>query len=234
MIPASDFSAFKLQAEDGQAGAVKDVLFDDRRWKVRHFVVETGGLLSKHKVMVDPNEAETPDPDARILPVHLTKDQVKNHPDVQSDPPRSHEFNKKRGPDAMRSSGAGAAVGTMPDATMLNAMGASTSYEMSGVDTDPHLRSAGDVISYGLNAGGESIGKITDFLVDEDSWDVPFAVVKLDDRMVLLPTSKVRNVGWPDKIVMTMVSPELLKAAPAFEGDITPDMSQLESYYTEM
>jgi hypothetical protein len=169
-----------------------------------------------------------------MLPVSLTRDQIKRHPDIESDPPRSHEFNKKRGPDAMRSSGAGSAVGTMPDATMLNAMNASPAYSMSDVETDPHLRSAGDVISYGLSAGGQSVGKIIDFLVDEGSWDVPYAVVKVEDHEVLLPTSKVRNVGWPDKIVMTMVSPELLKAAPAFEGDIVPDMAQMESYYTEM
>ena len=234
MIPASNLSDFKIQAEDGQAGAIKDVLFDDRRWKVRHFVVETGGLLSKHKVIVDPNEAISPDTESKLLSVSLTKDQVKNHPDIQSDPPRSHEFNKKRGPDAMRSSGSGSAVGTIADATLLNAANAGSSYAMSEIDTDPHLRSTGDVINYGLSAAGQPVGKITDFLVDESSWDMPYAVIKVEDHEVLIPTSKLRNVGWPDKTVMTMVSPELLRAAPAFDGEMMPEMAQMESYYTEM
>jgi uncharacterized protein YrrD len=234
MIPASDLSVFKVQAEDGQAGAIKDVLFDDRRWKVRHFVVETGGLLSKHKVMVDPTETLSLDAENKMLPVQLTKDEVKRHPDIESDPPRSHEFNKKRGPDAMRSSGGGSVIGTVPDSTLMNAAGSAPAYSMSDVDTDPHLRSTGDVIDYGLSAGGESIGKITDFLVDEESWDVPYAVVRVDNHDVLLPTSKVRSVGWPDKMVMTMVSPDLLRAAPAYEGDGDYDLAQMESYYHEM
>jgi len=234
MIPASDLSVFKVQAEDGQAGSIKDVLFDDRRWMVRHFVVETGGLLSKHKVVVDPNEVDGPDPENRLLAVHLTREQVKRHPDLESDPPRSHEFNKKRGPDAMRSSGGGAMVGAVPDPTMMNTAGATPAYAVSDVDTDPHLRSAGDVIDYSLSAGGEAIGKVKDFLVDESSWEVPYAIVRLDDREVLLPTSKVKTVGWPDKIVMTMISPDLLRAGPAYYPDGEYDLAQMESYYHEM
>src|SRR3954469_25126824 len=150
MIPASNLSDFKIQAEDGQAGSIKDVLFDDKRWKVRHFVVETGGLLSKHKVMVDPAEAMMPDQESHLLPVSLTKDEVKRHPDIASDPPRSHEFAKKRGPSGTFSPAQGGS-GVMPDSTVLGG-GAGPAYD-SDIETDPHLRSTGDVIHYGLSAG---------------------------------------------------------------------------------
>ena len=72
MISTNELTSYKLQAEDGRAGSIKDVLFDDGRWTVRHFVVESGGLLSKHKVILDPMEAMEPDSDEKVLPVRLT------------------------------------------------------------------------------------------------------------------------------------------------------------------
>ena len=45
MISTNELTSYKLQAEDGRAGTIKDVLFDDGRWTVRHFVVESLSLI---------------------------------------------------------------------------------------------------------------------------------------------------------------------------------------------
>ena len=38
---------FRIKTTDGELGTVKQFLFDDEKWAVRYFVVQTGGLLSR-------------------------------------------------------------------------------------------------------------------------------------------------------------------------------------------
>jgi len=217
MISTSELTSYKLQAEDGRAGTIKDVLFDDGRWTVRHFVVEAGGLLSKHKVILDPMEALEPDMDEKVLPVRLTKDEIKRHPIPESDPPLSHST-KRAGPDAMRSAGAGSMIGAGP--TELAMHGSAPAYESSYIDPDPHLRSASDVQDYRLQTGEGEIGKVTDFMVNPENWTVTHAVVELADehRQVLLPTDQISKIGFPDKVLMTEMMPDTLREAQPFDG----------------
>jgi uncharacterized protein YrrD len=218
MISTNELTSYKLQAEDGKAGTIKDVLFDDGRWTVRHFVVESGGLLSKHKVILDPTEALEPDSDEKVLPFRLTKDEIKRHPIPESDPPLSHST-KRSGPDAMRSAGAGSMIGAGP--TEIAGMSAgSPAYESSYIDPDPRLRSASDVQDYKLRAGTEEIGKVTDFVLNPENWTVPYAVVELADehRQVLLPTEQISKIGFPDRILETEVMLDALREAQPFES----------------
>jgi hypothetical protein len=217
MISTSQLTSYKLQAEDGRAGTIKDVLFDDGRWTVRHFVVESGGLLSKHKVILDPAEALEPDHDEKVLPVRLTKDEIKRHPIPESDPPLTTKH-KASGPDAMRSAGAGSMIGAGPAEMMMNSSG--PAYESSYLDPDPHLRSASDVQSFKLHTGNAEVGKVTDFVIDSENWSVPYAVVELadDGRQVMLPTDQISKIGYPDRVLTTEMMPETLREAQPFEG----------------
>jgi len=216
MISTSELTSYKLQAEDGRAGTIKDVLFDDGRWTVRHFVVESGGLLSKHKVILDPMEAMEPDSDEKVLPVRLTKDEIKRHPIPESDPPLSHST-KRSGPDAMRSAGAGSMIGANPSELTMSA---GPAYESSYIDPDPHLRSVSDVQDYKLRTGSDEVGKVTDFVLNPENWTVPYAVVELHDegRQVLLPTEQISKIGFPDKILETEVMLDALREAQPFEA----------------
>jgi len=217
MISTNELTSYKLQAEDGRAGSIKDVLFDDGRWTVRHFVVESGGLLSKHKVILDPMEAMEPDSDEKVLPVRLTKDEIKRHPIPESDPPLSHST-KRAGPDAMRSAGAGSMIGAGPAEAALS--GSGPAYESSYLDPDPHLRSVSDVQDYILRTGGGDVGKVTDFVINPENWTVTHAVVELDDdrRHVLVPTEQISKIGFPEKVLTTEMLPDSLIKAQPFEG----------------
>jgi hypothetical protein len=217
MISTSELTSYKLQAEDGRAGSVKDVLFDDGRWTVRHFVVDTGGLLSKHKVILDPMEALEPDPDEKVLPVRLTRDEVKRHPIPESDPPLSHNT-KRAGPDAMRSAGAGSMIGAGPAELTMSA--GSPAYESAYIDPDPHLRSASDVHDYKLLTGTDEVGKVMDFVIDPESWKVTHAVIELvdDGSQRLIPTDQISKICFPEKVVTTEMMPDLLRQAQPFDG----------------
>ena len=88
-----DLEDYAIRATDGDIGHVKDFYFDDDTWVVRYLVVETGSWLSGRKVLISPIAIGEPDWTARALPVSITKEQVKNSPDLDTDEPvsRQHE-----------------------------------------------------------------------------------------------------------------------------------------------
>ena len=89
-----DFEDYAIHATDGVIGHVKDFYFDDEAWVILYFVVETGGWLSSRKVLISPIAISHPDWTDKVLPVSITKEQVKNSPDIDTDKPvsRQHEM----------------------------------------------------------------------------------------------------------------------------------------------
>ena len=65
--------------------------FDDRQWVVRYLIVETGSWLASRKVLISPFAIDHPDWTGKVLPVSITKEQVKNSPDIDTDKPVSRQ-----------------------------------------------------------------------------------------------------------------------------------------------
>jgi hypothetical protein len=77
-----DLDDYAVGATDGVIGSVKDFLFDDQAWAVRYFVVETGTWLTSREVLISPISIDRPDWEDKLLAVSITREQVKNSPDV--------------------------------------------------------------------------------------------------------------------------------------------------------
>ena len=89
-----DLEGFAVGATDGTIGHVKDFYFDDRAWIVRYLVVDAGAWLSSRKVLISPISIGRPDWAERLLHVSITKEQVRQSPDIDTDKPvsRQHEM----------------------------------------------------------------------------------------------------------------------------------------------
>src|ERR1700687_3992661 len=90
----NDLEGYAMRATDGPVGHVKDFYFDDQAWVVRYIVVETGSWLLSRKVLISPIAIGQPDRTEKVLPVSITREQVKNSPDIDTDKPisRQHEM----------------------------------------------------------------------------------------------------------------------------------------------
>ena len=90
----SDLEGYAIRATDGTIGHVKDFYFDDEAWVIRYLIVDTGSWLSSRKVLISPIAIGQPDWTAKVLPVSITKEQVKNSPDIDTEKPvsRQHEM----------------------------------------------------------------------------------------------------------------------------------------------
>jgi hypothetical protein len=46
---------YAIEASDGKIGTVEDFLFDDKTWKIRWLVIDTGTWLIKRRVLLHPS-----------------------------------------------------------------------------------------------------------------------------------------------------------------------------------
>jgi hypothetical protein len=191
----SEFHDYEIGAADGVIGHVKDLYLDDRAWVVRYLVVETGGWLSSRKVLISPIAVGAADWPKRLLPVSITKEQVRNSPDFDSAKPvtRQHEIEYSGYYDyPYYWGGAGYWGAGMYPNMMLSGYGgvgvarsvqeesrSARARAEAGRDenADPHLRSAAAVTGYDVHASDGDIGHVSGMLIDDATWAVRYLVV---------------------------------------------------------
>src|SRR5271154_4540342 len=89
---ASAINGYAIAASDGRIGTVSDFLFDDASWSVRWLVVDTGHWLSGRKVLLPPSVLGQLDAKEEELSVKLTKQQIKDSPEIDTDRPVSRQM----------------------------------------------------------------------------------------------------------------------------------------------
>src|SRR5271157_1155904 len=94
LLVESALKGYVVEANDGSVGSVHDCLFDQRNWKLRWLVVDTGGWLTGRKVLIHPSAIGQPDIERLRLTVHLTRAQIKASPEISFDLPISEQTEK--------------------------------------------------------------------------------------------------------------------------------------------
>jgi hypothetical protein len=128
----------------------------------------------------------------------LTKEQLRNGPDVDSKKPVSRQQEI-----AMREYfGWPAYWDTVVDKVFPpNLIPAGREFPVHTTE-DNHLRSAEDVIGYEAWASDGVVGCLESFVVDDAVWHIGYLDVKtgegLQSRSVLVPTSWVKSISWAD------------------------------------
>ena len=89
---ASAIKGFDIEGSDGLIGKVRDILFDDKTWTTKWIAVHTGPWLFGRKVLIPLVALGKPDHDRRHVAVQMTKQQIKDCPDVDTDLPVSRHL----------------------------------------------------------------------------------------------------------------------------------------------
>ena len=104
---------------------------------------------------------------------------------------------------------------TMPD-----------SQDGSAIVGDKHLRSLSEVTGYHIHALDGDIGHLEDFLVDDESWNLEYAVVDTRNwgfgKHVLLSPSEIKEISWGERYVRIDMTCYKIKASPSWQE---PDWS---------
>jgi hypothetical protein len=243
----NDLEGYAIRATDGLIGHVKDFYFDDEAWVVRYLVVETGSWLSSRRVLISPIAIGQPNWTDKVLAVSITREQVRNSPDIDTDKPvsRQHEMEYfgYYGYYPYYWGGAGLWGGGVYPGTML--MGAG--YAGSGADyvtaqaeqarvareagqhenDDPHLRSGNAVMKYHIEASDGGIGHVQGLLLDDQTWAIRYFIVDTSNwwvgHQVLIAPNWIQHVSWSERTVSVNLNRQSVKDAPPYHSAATLD-----------
>ena len=249
-----DLDGFAIRASDGTIGHVKDFYFDDRSWVVRYLVIATGGWLSSRKVLISPFAVGAPDWSGMVFPVSITKEQVKNSPDIDTDKAVSRQ-------DEMLYLGyygypyywAGDGLwgqGTYPGITLLGLgdTGSDAGYRHAKAEDiraeaeaelsqegDPSLRSYKALTRYHIEATDGGMGQVRGLLLDEETWAIRYLIVDTSNwwlgHKVLISPRWISDISWPDATVSVKLTRRSVKEAPPYDPKAPLDRDQEARLY---
>ncbi|MGQ9372106.1 PRC-barrel domain-containing protein [Azospirillum sp. ST 5-10] len=213
-----------IRASDGALGGVSDLYVDDASWAVRYLVVDTGTWLPGRKVLIAASALGRPDAGRREVPVALTRAQVKDSPDIDTDKPvgRQHEIDLARFYGWAPYWETAPVLGPFPPA-VEPAFPAPPVPPGDGPPAgDPHLRSGREIIGYAIGAEDGDLGRVDDLLVDDADWRVRYLRVDtggwLSGRKVVLSTDWIDAIDWAARTVGVGLTRGQVEAAPAYDA----------------
>jgi hypothetical protein len=235
-----DFGEYAIGATDGVIGHVKDLYFDDTKWVVRYLVVDTNAWLPGRQVLISPFAVGEPNWADKILPVPLTRDQVKDSPDIDTDKPVSRQYevqylgyygypNYWDGtglwgnayyPEMTMPGYAGFGLtprAGQPEAEKIHADAEAARHQ----NDDPHLRSCKALVGYHIEATDGDIGHVSGMLVDEQTWAIRYFIVDTSNwwfgHQVLIAPQWIDDMSWVESTVSLNLSRQTIQDAPAYD-----------------
>jgi uncharacterized protein YrrD len=229
LIRTKELKGFKLLAKDGSIGKVDEFYFDDKHWTIRYLVANTGSWLSDRKVLISPYGLESIDREIQSISVDLTKKQIENSPAIGTNKPVSLQFEKSYynyfgwpmywngyypwGESSL-------AINRQMNDTAPSAKKPFKKW-------DHHLRSTHAVSGYHVHACDGDAGRITDFVLDDETWAIRYLIVEtghwLSSRKVLISPLWVENVSWNKSKVFTSLSMEEIRTSPEYTDEALLD-----------
>lgn len=211
-----------LSAEDGDIGRSKDFLVDDRAWVVRYMVADTGKWLPKRKVLIFPELLGVPDWEAKRLPLRMPKQQLEQAPGLDADAPVSRQYEIEYfSYFGLPFYWSEPVLGTEEPPVRAVKQKSGVAVPESGAKR--HLRSTNEVVGYRVLATDGDVGRVKDFLVDDESWMVRSLVVDVDhlgdDRKILLSPAWLGEIEWGLGTVAIHMTMDQLEKSPEFDGE---------------
>lgn len=201
-----------FRAKDGDIGSLKEVYFDDASWTVRYLVINTGTWLTERTVLITPQVVGAINEEEWALPVDLTQQQVEASPPVDSKKPLSRqqeaEYHKHYSWLSYWRSGL---------------FSPSTQPSEKEDTVDPHLRSSAEITGYHIEARDGEIGRVEDFIVDEQDWIVRYLEISTGQgwfgKKILVAPTWIRQMNWKEHKVYVDLLREAIRSAPEYDED---------------
>ena len=218
----------KLGASDGEIGRVNDFYFDDQNGAIRYLVADTGTWMPGRLVLIFPHAFGNLYQGGKLLLVNLTRKQIENSPSIESHKPVSRQYEELyhryygwpiywRGDQLWGMSAfpiASAPPGRSPGKQ-------SAAKARKTESDDPHLRSAKAIIGYQIQAADEAIGRVTDFVLDDETWVIRHVVVDtrhwLSGKRVMISPNQIKRISWDESKVYMDLTKEAILESPVFD-----------------
>jgi uncharacterized protein YrrD len=221
-----DLSHYTIEAIDTDIGSVSDFYFDDQNWTIRYIVVATGTILSGRKVLISPVALLHPAWSPMHIRVNLTWEQVESGPSINLHKPISRQHETKHHehfglPKYWEGDGIWGSYQNPEE--LAGAPRTKSKTKEGDASTETHLRSTREVTGYHIKATDGEIGHLEDFLFDDESWEIRYAIVDTKNwwpaRKVLLRPQWIKRVSWTDREIYANISREIIRKSPEWNPD---------------
>jgi len=223
----------RIHAADGDIGEVSDAYFDDERWVVRYLTVNTGSWLSGRTVLVSPYSVSRIDA-TRAIVTTLTRKQVEDSPSIDTAKPISRREEQRYlgyygypiyWPYTTLWAWGAMPVVVPPDPRLLQEP-AMPEPEEEDSSSESHLRSCREVTGYHIQGSDDAVGHAEDFLFEEGTWALRYVAVDtrnwLPGKHVLVSTQWIREVSWPERLVVVSLSRSAIEGSPQYDPGNPP------------
>ncbi|HTV57984.1 MAG TPA: PRC-barrel domain-containing protein [Verrucomicrobiae bacterium] len=220
-----DLFDYTIAAIDTDIGRVHDFYFDDQKWTIRYIVVETGEILAGRKVLISPTALQ----DRAWSPLHiwakLTWQQVESSPSVDLHKPISRQREIEQHDHygwPYYWPGAGLWGSRTHPAALAKDARKKKNAPQKNSSADAHLRSTREVAGYHVSAIGGEVGHVEDFLFDDKTWEIRYAIVDTKNwwggKRVLIHPQWIKRVSWKNRMIYVNLSRELVGKSPAWDA----------------
>jgi uncharacterized protein YrrD len=221
-----DLNQYTIAALDADIGTVSDFYFDDQQWTIRYIVVGTGVILSGRRVLISPVALRHPAWSPLHIRVNLTLEQVQNSPSIDLHKPvsRQHEAEHHKHYGWPRYWEGTGVWGSWPSPKALaDAPRTKSKPGRRQASTETHLRSTREVTGYHIKATDGEIGHLEDFLFDDETWRIRYAIVDTRNwrpgQKVLLRPEWIKRVSWAEREIYASMSRRTIQKSPAWNPD---------------
>lgn len=238
LIKVKTLKGYKLNGIDGEIGSVDEIFFDDKYWTVRYLVVDAGSWFTNRRVLISPYFIQSINTEAELVKVNLTKQQIYDSPEWESDKPVSRQYEESYTSYYGTPNYWG---GTMMWGTYDVLVRDSEKWNVNDSEKDswdPNLRSTKDVSGHDFEAIDGEIGHVDDFIVDDDSWTIRYFVLETNSwfssRKTLISTQWIDRISWDEEKVYINTSREIINHVPEYDEDMVLTReyeTQLHTYY---
>jgi sporulation protein YlmC with PRC-barrel domain len=227
LYSASDLQGYTIHAADGDIGTLRTLYFDEEEWGVENVVVDTGTWITGKHVLVSPDVLGQPDPHRKHLPVSLTREEIKDCPEINTHetapgPYTGVTYTRSRRPifwssdpfvlDSLAARPGGAPHPSPPPATPP---------PVTEQVRAPVLHSSRNIIGYNIQARDGGMGHVEDFIIDTDTWHIRYMVVDTKNwwpgKKVLVSPQWIQAIRWGDAHVTVDLSRDQIKTSPEYD-----------------
>ncbi len=194
-------NGFRVMAEGGEVGRIHDCFFDESSRHIRYLVVRTGSWLLGRDVIIVPSHVRDLSLEDEQLTTDLTKDELKNSPDVDTEKPIS----RRREIEYLSYYGMPMYWGSMPGIPPTGAPTPPEAAPEDGDDTASELRSAREITGYALQSQDGPAGTIKDIVFSPETWAVTHLLVRtggwFSGKEIAVAIKWVEEIDWSRAVV---------------------------------
>jgi hypothetical protein len=199
---------------------------------VRYLVVDTGAWLFRRDVLISPISIQKVDEANDQVLVNLTRGQVKDSPDIDTQKPvsRQHETAVMNyygypiywGGPYLWGDAAFPATLVMPPAVKSQMAAAATARRRESEESyDEHLRSVNEVRGYHIEAVNGEIGHVDDFIIDDQDWAIRSIIIKtggwLSGRRTLVSPQSIEGISWTESKMFVSLTRDQIASGPEYD-----------------